>query len=328
MKFKKQIFVESVVGLFSFAVIGALFMLTVVLSQDSLFRTERPAEILFDNAMGLRVGDAVSARGVTVGKVKQIRLEPDGVHVLALLTTPVHLREDYRIEVMPTSVLGGRYLNIHEGTYEADPMRPAPKLLKGSPSTDLIDAATRTVEDIRRALNDGILEDFKATMVQVRKIATRLGEGEGTLGKLINDDAVYGDVQQIAANLRQVSDQLAKGEGTLGKLMNDGQLYADAQAVAANLKDISERLNKGEGTLGRLLSEDGQAYEDLAATLASFRKMTESIEKGEGTIGKLVGDEELYLEIQSLMREARAALDDMRETSPVTTFTSIFFGAF
>ncbi len=328
MKFKKQIFVESVVGLFSFAVIGALFMLTVVLSQDSLFRTERPVEILFDNAMGLRVGDAVSARGVTVGKVKQIRLEPDGVHVLALLTTPVHLREDYRIEVMPTSVLGGRYLNIHEGTYEADPMRPAPKLLKGSPSTDLIDAATRTVEDIRRALNDGILEDFKATMVQVRKIATRLGEGEGTLGKLINDDAVYGDVQQIAANLRQVSDQLAKGEGTLGKLMNDGQLYADAQAVAANLKDISERLNKGEGMLGRLLSEDGQAYEDLAATLASFRKMTESIEKGEGTIGKLVGDEELYLEIQSLMREARAALDDMRETSPVTTFTSIFFGAF
>ena len=51
MKFKKQLFVESMVGLFSFAVIAALFLLTVVLSQDSLFRKERPIEILFDDAM-------------------------------------------------------------------------------------------------------------------------------------------------------------------------------------------------------------------------------------------------------------------------------------
>ena len=328
MKFKKQIFVESAVGLFSFAVIAALFLLTVVLSQDTLFRAERPVEILFDNAMGLRVGDAVNARGVTVGKVKAIALKPDGVHVLALLKMPVSLRADYRIEVLPTSVLGGRYLNIHEGSYDAAGLRPMPKLLQGSPSTDLIDAATRTVEDIREALNGGILDDFKATMTQVRKIATRLGEGEGTLGKLINDDAVYGDVQQIAANLRDISDSVAKGEGTLGKLIKDDQVYGDAQAVAANLRDISDRLNQGEGTLGRLLASDNQVYDDLAATLASFRKMSESIAKGEGTIGKLVTDEELYLEVKSLVREGRAAVDDIRETSPITTFTSIFFGAF
>ena len=57
MKFKKQVIIESAVGLFSFAVIAALFMLTVVLNQDSLFRKERPVEIVFNNAMGLRVGD-------------------------------------------------------------------------------------------------------------------------------------------------------------------------------------------------------------------------------------------------------------------------------
>ncbi|MGD9612901.1 MAG: MlaD family protein [Kiritimatiellia bacterium] len=328
MKFKKQIFVETLVGLFSFAVLAALFLLTVVLSQDSLFRKERPIEILFDDAMGLRVGDAVHARGVGVGKVKQIELRKDGVHVLALLKTPVHLREDYKIEVLPTSMLGGRYLSIHEGTYADEPMRPAPKLLRGSPSVDLIDVATRTVEDIRAALNDGILADLKVSMAEIRKIATKLGENEGTLGKLLNDDAVYGDIQQIAANLRTVSDQLAQGEGTLGQLLNDGQLYADAQAAAANLKDISDRLNKGEGTLGRLLAADDQVYQDLAATVASFRKMSDSIEKGEGTLGKLLSDDAVYREFEALLREGRATVDDMRETSPVTTFTSIFFGAF
>ena len=328
MKFKKQIFIESAVGLFSFSVIAALFLLTVVLSQDALFRSERPLEVLFENAKGLRVGDVVSARGVTVGKVKNIELQADGVLVRVLLTMPVHLREDYRIEVLATSVLGGRYLNIHEGSADVallgDPLPP----LRGSPSPDLISSATATVEDIRNALNAGALDDFKVTMSSIRQIAARLAAGEGTLGKLINDDAVYADVRRIAANLGDVSDKLAQGEGTLGKLVNDGQLYADAQAVAANLKDVSGRLAQGEGTLGQLLSADGQASADLGATLAAFRKISESIARGEGSLGKLLADDELYLQFDALLREGRATVDDMRETSPVTTFTSIFFGAF
>ena len=168
----------------------------------------------------------------------------------------------------------------------------------------------------------------ESDLAQVRKIATKLGEGEGTLGKLINDDAVYGDVQQIAANLRQISDAVAKGEGTLGKLVADEQLYDEVQAVASNLRQATDSVANGEGVLGRLLDADDPMAGDLSATLASFRSISESIAKGEGTIGKLVTDEELYVEFKALVNEGRAAVDDIRETSPITTFTSIFFGAF
>ncbi len=327
MKFKKQVFIESMVGLFSFAMIAALFLLTVVLSRDSLFQKSQPVVVVFKGVMGLRVGDTVSARGVTVGKVKEIELKKRGVHVHALLDKPIHLREDYHVEVMPTSVLGGRYLNIHEGTLDKEPI-PIPELLEGRASEDLIDAATQTVVDIREALNGGILEDLQASMAQIRSIATRLGEGEGLIGRLLTDDALYGDIEQILANVREVSDALAKGEGTLGKLLTDDTLYADAQAVAANLRQVTDSVAKGEGALGQLLSNDNAIGDDLAATLAAFRAISESIAKGEGTIGKLVSDEELYVEFKALVREGRAAVDDIRETSPITTFTSIFFGAF
>ena len=327
MKFKTQVAIEVVVGVFSFAVIAVLFALTTMLSEEMLFRKYTYIEVLFDTVGGLRVGDEVNARGVAIGKVKEIALKKDGVHVRARLDVPVALRTDYRIEVVSGSVLGGRFLGIQEGSHEAAEI-PLDGLLQGSASSELLDTATKTVQDIRNALNDGVLEDLKASMAEIRKISTNLGEGAGTLGRLMNDGALYGDIQQIAANIRTISDAIAKGEGTVGKLVMDDEVYEQLKTIAANLGDISDRLAKGEGTMGRLLSEDDQVYRDLAATIAQIRGIAESVGRGEGSVGKLLSDEDLYLQIQSLLREGRAALDDMRETSPITTFTSVFFGAF
>ena len=39
-------------------------------------------------------------------------------------------------------------------------------------------------------------------------------------------------------------------------------------------------------------------------------------------------DDTLFVEAQLLLQEVRAAVDGYRETSPITSFTSIFFGVF
>jgi len=327
MKFKKQVAIEVVVGVFAFAIIAVLLALTTILSEEMLFKKYTRMDIVFESVSGLRVGDEVNARGVTVGKVKTITLAPDGVHVGVRLDIPITLREDYRMEVLSGSVLGGRYLSVFEGTADAPEISLA-QPLNGSPSAELMDTATQAVEEIRNALQDGILEDLKASMAQIRKITTDLGEGGGTINRLLEDDELYAEIQQIAVNIRVISDDIANGEGTIGKLVKDDQVYQDLQAVVANLQNITDGLAKGEGTMGRLLSEDDQMYVDLAATIAAIRGVSEATARGEGTVGKLFADEALYLEIEALLREGRAAVDDMRETSPITTFTSIFFGVF
>ncbi len=69
-------------------------------------------------------------------------------------------------------------------------------------------------------------------------------------------------------------------------------------------------------------------YTDLSLTLSNFRTMSDHLAAGQGSLGKLLADEALYDEVLSLVSEGRAAIDDLRETSPITTFSSIFFGAF
>ncbi len=121
---KKTVLMETSVGLFAVAVFAILFIFTVVLSRDALFRSSTTMRFAFQDVMGLRVGDNVVSRGVTVGKVDDIAFTEDAVLVTALLTTPVYLREDFRAEVVSSSLLGGRNLLLTEGTPSAPLLPP------------------------------------------------------------------------------------------------------------------------------------------------------------------------------------------------------------
>ncbi|MBU1692390.1 MAG: MCE family protein [Verrucomicrobia bacterium] len=286
--------IEVTVGAFMFMVLLALGFFTIVLSRENLFARRYELDVVFPHVRGLRQGDNVFVRGVDIGKVKGLRISPEGVHVLASLQQPVTLREDYRIEILPSSVLGGRYLGIYEGS-DDHPVLPQVALIRGEAPVDFLDEATRTVQVVKKALEQGkILENISAAMEGIRNLTARLEQGEGTLGKLLTDDT----------------------------------LYTNLQDISADLKEITARVNEGKGTIGRLLSEDDSLYQDLTAAAAAIKEVTTSISQGDGTLGKLTRDDELYEQAKLLLNEIRAAIDDLRETTPVTTFTSVFFGAF
>lgn len=319
---------EITVGAFVFMVLLALGVFTIILSTENIFRQSYELTVRFEDVMGLRSGDGVLVRGVSVGKVKALRLERDGVYVDLLLNEPVELKEDYRIETVPSSVLGGRNLQIHEGTLDA-PALEAGILAQGEQPIDFIDETSRTIQAVREALEEGgVLENLRVTMEQFRQITTGLSEGQGTLGRLLANDEVYLKLETIADNLGTVSSALAEGQGTIGKLLSDEKVYNDLTAVSGNLREISDRLAKGEGTIGKLLMEDDQLYNNLVETSSSLRNVAAAIENSEGTLGKLTMDDEIYNEVSLLIYEIRATIDDLRETSPITTFSSVFFGAF
>ena len=285
---------EVTVGAFMFMILLALGFFTIVLSRENIFTTSYRLDVVFENVKGLREGDNVFVRGVSVGKIKTLQIRPDGVHVGVNLEQPVELHEDYAIEILPSSVLGGRYLNIYEGSHGV-PEIPKGAVVTGVTPVDLIDEATKVAQMIKKALEEGkIIENLKSTMAQLNDITAKLSHGEGTIGKLMTDDTVYNDLREITTSL----------------------------------KDISERAAHGKGTIGKLLSDDDQLYTNLVAASVSIRNISTSIEKGDGTIGKLIKDDKLYTELQLTLHEARAAIDDYRETAPITTFSSIFFGAF
>jgi len=273
-KYKKDISIEVLVGLFMFIILIALGVFTIVLSRQNFLQKKYPIKVVFEEVGGLREGDHVFLRGTQVGVVKSTHLENNHVIVRTDLDVPVQFREGYKVEVLASSMLGGKLMKLYEGPLEAIPLDP-----------DVV---------IRGEIPVDILEE--------------LGVAVG--------------------GFREMTEGLVAGEGTLGKLLQDEEAYDQLLGIMENLNQVSERLVNGEGTIGRLLATDDQLYDDLQGSAANIRSITEKIDEGDGTLGKLVKDDELYVEAQKLLEELRAAIDDMRETSPVTTFSTIFFGAF
>lgn len=319
---------EVTVGAFMFMILLALGVFTIILSRQSLFKPTVYYEVSFRSIMGVREGDNVYLRGVIVGKVDDVIVSKRSVHLRLALDRELDLHENYKMEILPSSMLGGRYLNVEEGDEDRPPL-PAGTKLVGVTPVDLIDEATRTVTSIREALDGGVLADMRMIVSNANIVVARVSRGEGALGKLLAKDEVYDDVRAMTASLRRVTDRLDKGEGSLGRLLaDDGRIYADIEAVTANLRKVTGELGEGKGLLGKLLSSEDTIYDDLRASALAVREIAQSLERGDGTLGKLIRENDVYDEMKMLLRELRATVDDFRETAPITTFSSIFLGAF
>jgi len=57
-------------------------------------------------------------------------------------------------------------------------------------------------------------------------------------------------------NFSVFSEKLAKGEGTLGKLLEDDTLYSQLSSTMSSLQGSVKSLEEGKGTLGKLVKDD------------------------------------------------------------------------
>jgi phospholipid/cholesterol/gamma-HCH transport system substrate-binding protein len=307
-KHRREVTIEILVGLFMFTVLIALGIFTIVLSRENLLKKSYPYEFVFSEVNGLREGDNVFLRGMNIGRVKQTQLENSRVHVFVALDVPMTLRQGYSIDVVDASMLGGKFLKVYEGPEDAEPLGEHVTII-GSKPVDVLGQLSQAVDGLQQMID-------------------AVSSGEGTLGMLLKDDSMYKNMLTVSEDLKVIGERLVKGEGTIGKLLKEDVVYDDAKVLMANLRGVSDRIVTGEGLIGKLMSKDDQLYQDLSATMANANSITESISNGEGTLGRLVRDAKLYDETALLVEDVRAAVDDLREASPITSFGSVIFGAF
>jgi phospholipid/cholesterol/gamma-HCH transport system substrate-binding protein len=307
-KNKREVNVEVLVGLFVSVALLALGIFTIVLGGTTLLKSHYQVEVLFDEIGGLQEGEGVYMRGKQIGYVKQTLLEPKSVRVVLTLDKPVLFRNDYRIDVMSASMLGGKYLRLDLGHPASDPLPEGAQLLGESP----VD----------------VMANFNTAVEGMQQMLAAVGAGEGTLGRLLSDETLYNQIVEMNTGFLGFIRKMEGADGTFNRLIHDPAVYVQAEQLLARLNQVIGQIEEGEGLVGQLLNEKTTTIDDLELAVAELATVIQQLNSTNGTIGKLINDPALYDESTELIGEARATMDDLRETSPLRSFGSVIFGAF
>lgn len=163
-------------------------------------------------------------------------------------------------------------------------------------------------------------DQLAAVLDETGRLITEARTGEGVVARLLSDRELSDDLARAVHAAREIVEEINAGRGTLGALVRD-------DGIARRANSLLARLDAGEGTLGKLFTDEA-LYDDLTRAADDLAAVAAKLRNGEGTLGKLLTDEGFYEEAQRAMALVTKSLEEYREAAPISTMTSVLFGAF
>lgn len=270
---------------------------------------------LVTRADGLLVGAPVTLAGQRVGQVESIDFlpldgRPENLSIELSINENIreYVRADSYARVRTQGLLGDRYVDIAPGSPEAPIVQPGDTI----PGIDPID-----MEEVLATANTSLMQ-LQALASDLRAITGTILAGEGTLGRLLLEDALY--VQMVAATgeLQVLLAEIRESDGTLGRLVRDPELYDRLVGAIARVDSLTAIALNGGGTIGRLLRDDA-IYEGVLGvigradtTIAGLGETLGELVNGEGTLRRLLGDPALYDQLLKAVIDLQILINDIR----------------
>ena len=315
--------------LVSMGILGAFILVMGGLSFEKTYTVY----VDFDNPGGLQSGAAVRIAGVKVGSVKDLefqggKIDPkSGRRVLVRAKVAIEQRvkdaihDDADFYVTTQGVLGEQFMAIEPGSLER-PILQEGATMKGidPPRIDLFLAKAYELLDVT-------VNGIKNNRETLSSIATNTASLLKGLNVLITDnkeriDRIVANVEEMTVEAKQLthdarvnyvdSPKLLRTVDNIDKLTTQiqgdtGPMLKDAREALANLNRVSSTVGdpQQQEKIRKALQDIAQLAERANSTVADTQAIVSHIKNGKGTVGALVMDEEVYDDMQELVRDLK-----------------------
>ena len=115
----KYSLIETLMG-FSVILIAMLFLFFGFSLENNINYKKISISAIFDNVTGLSIGDKVKISGITVGKIKNFKLEKEEFEVMRELEVDKQIKipDDSTAIISSSSLFGGKFVEIIPGSSE------------------------------------------------------------------------------------------------------------------------------------------------------------------------------------------------------------------
>ena len=226
-------------GLFVIIGIG-LFVLAIFVigRQKNLFDPVFTLSTRFSNVSGLQVGNSVRFSGINIGTVDRITIINDTtIQVKMLIKEDVRkfIKVDSEARIGSEGIIGDKVVSISNGAANS----------KSITDNQLIDS-NEPVE------MDEIMQSLEVTAgnaaiasEEITQILYKINKGEGTLGRLINDEDIANNLDKTIGNLKQGTKGLSENmEAAKDNFLLRGFFKKKERAEQKRLKAIEKEKEK------------------------------------------------------------------------------------
>ena len=189
---------EVGVGLVFLVAMLFLGYYTIIMGRKTFNPSETyRVQVHFPHTEGLRKTDKVTINGVVSGEVENIKLQEKDVVVTLKMYNQLNLYDNYLIKVNSESMMAGKRVSIYPGQALDQDGQNHRKLsldeeLQGRVE-DPLASVTTLIEENR--------DNIHQTLKNIREITDKINSGEGTIGKLINEDTVHSKATNLLKDM-------------------------------------------------------------------------------------------------------------------------------
>jgi phospholipid/cholesterol/gamma-HCH transport system substrate-binding protein len=223
--------------------------------------------LIADDVTGLQVDGPVRYRGVTVGRVLQIQIDPEDptlvrVTIEVAKGTPIHI--DAVASLEPQGITGVLYVLLKGGSQEsammAETTEPPYPTIRAEPgkfaailasAPELLDAAKQLIARVQLMFNDENQAAIAGTLENLELLTSALAENREGLTRLVDSGAAAADeIQSLAAELHA---QL-------------GTITEATKLAQQDLHNVSQSFSAAADEVSKLVADNRRPINDFAAT--------------------------------------------------------------
>ena len=277
------------IGLFVLGGLIATTILLFLLTDPSMFRGRYRITTTVDNVMGLRTGDPVQMRGVTIGSVNDFELGGQGDNVVIVLEVDGQwlIPEGSTTQLVQPGLMSPRTVEVLPG--------PGPGTMGSG-------------DNMPGIAVKGLLDDTETLgekgQIALDAIADLLSEK--------NLDAFSGSAQGLDNLVAELSNLVESERENLAEVIQSFRRAADGleEATGPELReDLASLMARADSAMGRI----NTTSENIERVAASLETILARIQNGEGTLGKLWASDSLFTDLTAAVESARTLMDDIRE---------------
>jgi phospholipid/cholesterol/gamma-HCH transport system substrate-binding protein len=316
---KKQNRQAVIVGAFVFFAL-VIFVLGVMTlgGQQSLFNKGATIHAVFDEVSGLQPGGNVRYAGVKVGTVKAITFTKEGkvdVRMNIEKESIDIIKKDVKAKVGADGFIGNKIVVLYGGSPAAPIVQDGQLVYteKALSTEEMMETLQQNNKNIL-----AITDNFKT-------ISNQMIQGQGTVGKLLNDEALYRDLQTSMASLKvaaanaqvMVSDVTAytarlTSKGSLANdLITDTVIFARLRSTVREIDGLSETANRVVDNLQ-----------------TASRNLTQSMNDPASPVGLLLNDKATAADIRATIKNLQAGTQKLDENMEALQHNFLLRGFF